>query len=76
MSETVIAIGLTATCSDGSVHQDVVMKVVDDVVIFNSQDGEHLCGKCCVKQLDHATIVVPPPSFSAAMFKYRQQEAG
>jgi hypothetical protein len=76
MSETIIAIGVTATCADGSVHDDVVMKVADGVVIYETPNGEHLCGDCCVKLLDNGQFVAPPGFIAQAIYQYRKQEAG
>jgi len=75
MNETVLAFGITATCADGSVHTDVVMKVIDSVVIYETTDGEHLCGDCCVKELDNATFVMPIQFVAMAIEQYRKQEA-
>ena len=76
MIETILAIGITATCADGSVRDDVVLKMIDGVVIYETPDGEHLCGDCCVKLLDNARFVVPPGLIAQAIEQYRKQEAG
>jgi len=75
MSEIIIAIGVTATCADGSVRDDVIMKNVNGVVIYETPDGEHLCGDCCVKLLDNARFVAPLPYVAQAIEQYRKQEA-
>jgi hypothetical protein len=75
MSEIVIATGITAKCADGSVHTDVMMKVVDSVVIYETANGEHLCGDCCVKFIDGATFLAPLPYVTRAIEQYRKQEA-
>jgi hypothetical protein len=76
MTEATLAIGITATCADGSVHDDVIMKLMDGVVTYVTQDGEHLCGDCCVKLLDNAQFVAPMPLIAQAIEQYRKQEAG
>lgn len=76
MIETILAIGITTTCADGSVRDDVVLKMVDGVVIYETPDGEHLCGDCCVKLLDNARFVAPPGLIAQAIEQYRKQEAG
>jgi len=76
MIETILAIGITATCADGSVRDDVVLKMIDGVVIYETPDGEHLCGDCCVKLLDNARFVVPPGLIAQAIEQYRKQEVG
>jgi hypothetical protein len=76
MSEAILAIGVTATCADGSVRNDVVLKMIDGVVIYETPDGEHLSGDCCVKLLDNARFVVPPGLIAQAIEQYRKQEVG
>jgi len=76
MTETILAIGVTATCADGSVRDDVVLKMIGGVVIYETPDGEHLCGDCCVKLLDNARFVAPPGLIAQAIEQYRKQEAG
>lgn len=75
MSEAILAIGITATCLDGSVHDDVIMRLVDGQVIYETPAGEHLCGDCCVKLLDNACFVAPPSLIAQAIEQYRKQEA-
>jgi hypothetical protein len=75
MSEAILAIGITATCADGSVHDDVIMRLVDGQVIYATPDGEHLCGDCCVKLLDNARFLAPPGLIAQAIEQYRKQEA-
>jgi hypothetical protein len=75
MNTTFIAMGITAKCANGSVHTDVVMKVIDSVVIYETSDGEHLCGDCCVKFIDGATFLAPLPYVTRAIEQYRKQEA-
>lgn len=76
MSEAILATGIIATCADGSVHDDVVMRLVDGQVIYQAPDGEHLCGDCCVKLLDNAQFMAPPGLIAQAIEQYRKQEAG
>jgi len=75
MNEIFVATGITATCADGSVHDDVVMKVIDGVVIYETADGKHLCGDCCVKSIDGATFLAPLSYVTLAIEQYRKQEA-
>lgn len=75
MTETIIATGITATCADGSVHDDVMMKVQDGIVIYETATGEHLCGDCCVETLDNAQFLAPIQYVARAIEQYRKQEA-
>lgn len=75
MTEAILATGITATCADGSVHDDVIMRLVDGTVIYETSTGEHLCGDCCVKLLDNARFVAPPGLIAQAIEQYRKQEA-
>lgn len=74
MTEAVLAIDVIANCADGSVYDNVVMKLIEDQIIFETHDGHHLCGDCCVKTFDKIAIAVDPLVFASAIAKYRQQE--
>lgn len=74
MTESILAIGVTATCVDGSVHDDVIMKLANGVVIYATPDGEHLCGDCRVNLIDNAQFLMPPQMIAQAIYKYQEQE--
>lgn len=74
MNEVIIASDITANCANGSVHLNVVMKAVDGVIVYETADGTHLCGDCCVKTMDKATVYVGAAIFGAAVMQYRKQE--
>lgn len=73
MTETVLAIDLSVTCADHGTHQGVVLKIVDDEVIYETPSGQRLAGDCCVQTLDGGMIVAPPSVFASAIAKYREQ---
>lgn len=73
MSESVLAIDLKVTCADHGTHQGVVLKIVDDLVVYETPSGERLAGDCCVQTLDGGMIVVPLNVFASAIAKYRRQ---
>lgn len=73
MSEQYIGINLSVTCADHGTHQGVTMKIVDDVVVCETGDGERLEHDCCVTFFDGGTFVVPPMEFAQALAKYREQ---
>ena len=73
MSERFIGINLRVTCADHGTHEGVTMKIVDDVVVCVTADGERLQGDCCVTLLEGGTFVVPPIEFAEALAKYRGQ---
>lgn len=75
MSEIILAINVVASCADGSIHNDVTMKRCNDQIVFATADGEHLCGNCCVKDIETGTIIVNLMLFAMAMATYRNQEA-
>lgn len=75
MNEVIIAVKIIANCADGSVHNDVTMKAVDNQIVFETPNGEHLCGDCCVKTMDNAEVFVGPALFGAAMMQYKKQES-
>lgn len=74
MSETVLGIDLKVTCADHGVHEGVVMKIVDDRVVYLTTDGEELKGDCCVKNIDHAVFVMPMSVIASAIDIYRRQD--
>jgi len=74
MNEMLLAINVVASCADGSVHNDVTMKRCGDKIVFATADGEHLCGDCCVKDIEAGTIIVNLMLFAIAMATYRKQE--
>jgi hypothetical protein len=73
MSESVLAIDLKVTCADHGTHEGVILKMVDDKVIYETPSGEQLKGDCRVETIDAGTFVVPPMVFAAAIAKYRGQ---
>ena len=73
MSEHCIGINLKVTCADHGTHEGVTMKIVDDVVICETADGERLQGDCCVTFFDGGTFAVSPIEFAQALAKYRGQ---
>lgn len=73
MSETVLGINLKVTCADHGVHEGVIMKVVNDRVIYLTIDGEELKGDCCVNTIDGGTFVAPVSVIGNAIEAYRRQ---
>jgi len=73
MTEQLIGIGLKVTCADHGIHEGVMMKIVDGVVICETLSGEQLKGDCCVVAFDGGTFVVPPFVFAKALAQYRGQ---
>jgi hypothetical protein len=73
MSETVLGIDLKVTCADHGVHEGVVMKIVDDRVIYLTTDGEELKGDCRVINIDHSCFLVPMNFVAMAIDMYRKQ---
>jgi hypothetical protein len=74
MSETVLGIDLKVTCADHGVHEGVIMKVVDDRVIYLTTDGEELKGDCAVQNISGATFLAGMNVIANAIRIYRGQE--
>jgi hypothetical protein len=54
MMEELIATGLTVTCSDGSCHENVTLKVCNGKRIYTDPDG---C-KLCVEKINGGTFLI------------------
>lgn len=73
MTESILAIDLKVTCADNCVHEGVVLKSVNDEVVYETASGVLLKGDCCVHTIESGTFVVPPMIFAMAQAKYRRQ---
>ena len=71
MTEHVCGINLQVTCADGSTHQGVILKVVDGVVIYESQDGDSLR----VTSTQSAVYACTASQLAAVLLKYQGQES-
>lgn len=71
MTEHVFGINLKVTCADGSTHQDVTLKIVDGVVVYESQDGNILR----VTSTQSAVYACTASQLAAVLLQYRGQES-
>ena len=74
MNEVIIVTEITAKCADGSTFYDVTMKLVDDVVCFESTDEQYLFGDRKVVRIESGKSQVDPLTFSLFNSMYRNQE--
>jgi hypothetical protein len=73
MSEEVLAFDLKVICADKSEHERVELKLVDDRVVFVTQDGVQLKGDCAVTFIDNGNFLVPAHTMENAIVRYRKQ---
>ena len=74
MTEIIIGFDLSVTCADGTTRNGVVFKVVDDIPIYETPDGELLKGSTKVISTQSGTFVVDFQLMAAAIFKYKKED--
>jgi hypothetical protein len=71
MTEHICGISLVVTCADGSTHQDVTLKIVDDVVIYESKGGDILN----VTSTQSAVYACTASQLAAVLLQYQGQQS-
>jgi hypothetical protein len=74
MTEIIIGFDLSVTCADGTTRDGVVFKVIDDVPIYETPDGDHLKGSTKVITTQGGNFIVNAQLIAAAIFKYKKEE--
>ena len=74
MTEIIIGFDLSVTCADGTTRNGVVFKVIDDIPIYETADGEHLKGSTKVITIQGGNIIVNAQLMAAAIFKYKKED--
>jgi len=74
MTETFLAFDLKVTCLDGSQHEGVELKIVDETVIYSKPDGTELKGDTAVTMIDAGSFLMPPNIVAQAIEQYRSQQ--
>lgn len=73
MTEIAIGLNLSVTCADGTTRNGVVFKLIDDIPIYETPDGELLKGSTKVISTQSGTFVVNMRFMMAAIFKYKKE---
>jgi hypothetical protein len=74
MTEIVIGFDLSVTCADGTTHNGVVFKVVEDIPIYETPEGELLKGNTKVISTQGGNFIAGMQFMMAAIFKYKKEE--
>jgi len=74
MTEIIIGFDLSVTCADGTTRDGVVFKVIDDMPIYETPDGEHLKGSTKVITIQCGKFIAGMQLMMAAIFKYKKED--
>ena len=74
MTEIVIGFDLSVTCADGTTRNGVVFKVVEDIPIYETPEGELLKGSTKVITLQGGNFIPDTQLMLAAIFKYKKED--
>ena len=69
-----LGLDLSLTCADGTTRDGVIFKLIDDIPIYETPDGELLKGSTKVVSTQSGTFVVDLQLMAAAIFKYRKED--
>ena len=74
MTEIIIGFDLSVTCADGTTRDGVVFKVIDDIPIYQTPDGELLKGNTKVISTQGGNFIAGMQFLTAAIFKYKKED--
>ena len=74
MNEIIIGFDLSVTCADGTTRDGVVFKLMDDMPIYETPDGEYLKGSTKVITTQGGNFIPDMQLLTAAIFKYKKED--
>ena len=74
MTEIIIGFDLSVTCANGTTRDGVVFKVIDDIPIYQTPDGELLKGNTKVISTQGGNFIAGMQFMMAAIFKYKKED--
>ena len=74
MTEIVIGFDLSVTCADGTTRDGVVFKVIDDIPIYQTPEGELLKGSTKVISTQGGNFIAGMQFMMAAIFNYKKED--
>ena len=74
MNEIIIGFDLSVTCADGTTRNGVVFKLINDIPIYETPDGDHLKGSTKVITTQGGNFIPDMQLLTAAIFKYKKEE--
>ena len=74
MTEIIIGFDLSVTCADGTTRNGVVFKVINDIPIYETPEGELLKGGTKVISMQGGNFIAGMQFLTAAIFKYKKED--
>ena len=74
MTEIIIGFDLSVTCADGTTRDGVVFKVIDDIPIYETPEGELLKGNTKVISTQGGNFIAGMRFLTAVIFKYKKED--
>ena len=74
MTEIIIGFDLSVTCADGTTRDGVVFKVIEDIPIYQTPEGESLKGSTKVISTQGGNFIPDMQLLTAAIFKYKKED--
>lgn len=74
MSMVPVGVDLSVTCADGTTRNGVVFKVIDNIPIYETPDGELLKGSTKVISTQSGNFIAGMQFLTAAIFKYKKED--
>ena len=74
MTEIVIGFDLSVTCADGTTRDGVVFKVIEDIPIYETPEGELLKGSTKVISTQGGNFIAGMQLLTTAIFKYKKED--
>ena len=74
MTEIIIGFDLSVTCADGTTRNSVVFKVIEDISIYETPEGELLKGSTKVISTQGGNFIPDMQLLTAAIFKYKKED--
>ena len=74
MTEIIIGVDLSVTCADGTKRDGVIFKVIEDIPIYETPDGELLKGSTKVISTQGGNFIAGMQFMMAAIFKYKKED--
>ena len=74
MTQIIIGVDLSVTCADGTTRNGVVFKVIEDIPIYETPEGELLKGSTKVISTQGGNFIAGMRFMMAATFKYKKED--
>lgn len=75
MNEILLGIGLSVSCADGSEHDNVIMKIINDKTIYLTENNESLIADRQVVKINSGEFVESLMIIALAIDKYKEDNS-